>query len=90
MQTAALVERPLAKLSPKIPGNGARRFPLMYFCPSFNCSEKIGEVLLILLSRFIQRDLPNLTRNRLQLTGVAAMLVASKYEEIYAPEVRCT
>ncbi len=38
--------------------------------------------------RFMQRDLASLTRNRLQLTGVAAMLVASKYEEIYAPEVR--
>jgi hypothetical protein len=36
----------------------------------------------------MQRDLASLTRNRLQLTGVAAMLVASKYEEIYAPEVR--
>ena len=39
------------------------------------------------LRRFMQRDLPNLTRNRLQLAGVAAMLIASKYEEIYAPEV---
>jgi cyclin B len=36
----------------------------------------------------MQRNLASLTRNRLQLTGVAAMLVASKYEEIYAPEVR--
>ncbi|XP_065836913.1 G2/mitotic-specific cyclin-B-like [Oscarella lobularis] len=27
-------------------------------------------------------------RNRLQLVGVTAMLVASKYEEIYAPELR--
>ena len=28
------------------------------------------------------------TRNKLQLVGVTAMLIASKYEEIYAPEVR--
>ena len=27
------------------------------------------------------------TRNKLQLVGCAAMLLASKYEEIYAPEV---
>ena len=29
-----------------------------------------------------------MTRNKLQLVGVAAMLVAAKYEEIYAPEVK--
>ena len=28
------------------------------------------------------------TREKLQLVGVAAMLIASKYEEIYAPEVK--
>ena len=27
-------------------------------------------------------------RNNLQLVGVTAMLIASKYEEIYAPEIR--
>ena len=27
------------------------------------------------------------SRNRLQLVGVTAMLVASKYEEMYAPEI---
>lgn len=41
-----------------------------------------------ILDRYMQKDLPSLARNRLQLTGVAAMLVASKYEEIYAPEVK--
>jgi hypothetical protein len=30
----------------------------------------------------------NVTRKRLQLVGVTAMLIASKYEEIWAPEVR--
>ena len=29
-----------------------------------------------------------MTREKLQLVGVAAMLIASKYEEIYAPECR--
>ena len=29
-----------------------------------------------------------MTRKHLQLVGVTAMLVASKYEEIWAPEVR--
>ena len=29
-----------------------------------------------------------MTRSKLQLVGVAAMLVAAKYEEIYAPEVK--
>ena len=46
--------------------------------------------LINVVCRFMQRDLSGLTRNRLQLTGVAAMLVASKYEEIYAPEVRAS
>ncbi|CAG4951803.1 unnamed protein product [Parnassius apollo] len=30
---------------------------------------------------------PNVQRNRLQLIGVTAMFIASKYEEIYAPDV---
>ena len=39
------------------------------------------------LIRYLAQDLEGLTRSRLQLVGVAAMLVASKYEEIFAPEV---
>jgi len=40
-----------------------------------------------LIDRFlsIQEDIP---RNQLQLVGCTSMLIASKYEEIYAPEVR--
>lgn len=41
-----------------------------------------------ILDRYLARDLEGLTRSRLQLVGVAAMLVASKYEEIFAPEVK--
>lgn len=38
------------------------------------------------IDRFLERKL--VIRQKLQLVGVAAMLIASKYEEIYAPEVR--
>merc|ERR1712025_1445013 len=41
-----------------------------------------------ILDRFLQVEVGSITRNKLQLVGVAAMLVASKYEEIYAPEVK--
>ena len=30
----------------------------------------------------------SISKNKLQLVGVTAMLIASKYEEMYAPEVR--
>ena len=33
-------------------------------------------------------EVTSISRNTLQLVGVTAMLIASKYEEIYAPEVR--
>jgi G2/mitotic-specific cyclin-B, other len=39
-----------------------------------------------LIDRYLARE--PVTRKRLQLVGVTAMLVASKYEEIWAPEVR--
>lgn len=39
-----------------------------------------------LIDRFLERKL--VARQKLQLVGVTAMLLASKYEEIYAPEVR--
>lgn len=39
-----------------------------------------------LIDRFLVRKL--VVRQKLQLVGVTAMLLASKYEEIYAPEVR--
>ncbi len=35
-------------------------------------------------------EVTSISRNTLQLVGVTAMLIASKYEEIYAPEVRST
>lgn len=39
-----------------------------------------------LIDRYLQKEV--VKRNKLQLIGVTAMLIASKYEEIYAPEVR--
>eukprot|EP00954_Amorphochlora_amoebiformis_P029387 1393095-Amorphochlora_amoeboformis.AAC.1 len=39
-----------------------------------------------LIDRFL--SLRSVTRTRLQLVGCTAMLIASKYEEIFAPEVR--
>ncbi len=39
-----------------------------------------------LIDRVLERE--HISRQRLQLVGVTCMLIASKYEEIYAPEVR--
>jgi cyclin B len=39
-----------------------------------------------LIDRFLEKSV--IMRTKLQLVGVTAMLIASKYEEIYAPEVR--
>lgn len=39
-----------------------------------------------LIDRFLERKV--ISRKRLQLIGVTGMLIAAKYEEIYAPEVR--
>lgn len=39
-----------------------------------------------LIDRYLQKE--EVMRQHLQLVGVTAMLIASKYEEIYAPEVR--
>ena len=41
----------------------------------------------MLIDRYLSIQ-PNVSRKQLQLVGVSCMLVASKYEEIYAPEVR--
>lgn len=41
---------------------------------------------LNLLDRYLERSV--IDRNQLQLVGVTSMLIASKYEDIYAPEVK--
>ena len=48
---------------------------------------------LFLAVSFVDRFLSTrqVQRNHLQLVGVSCMLIAAKYEEIYAPQVaRCT
>lgn len=49
------------------------------------CSETLF-VTVNLIDRFL--SLMHVARSRLQLVGVAAMLIASKFEEIHAPYVR--
>ena len=39
-----------------------------------------------LIDRFLEKEV--IMRNKLQLVGITAMLIACKYEEIYAPEVK--
>jgi hypothetical protein len=39
-----------------------------------------------IIDRYLAKE--QTTRNKLQLVGCTAMLIAAKYEEIYAPEVR--
>lgn len=41
-----------------------------------------------IMDRYMQSYTGSVNRSSLQLVGVAAMLIASKYEEIYAPEVK--
>ena len=41
-----------------------------------------------ILDRFLQNHLASINRATLQLVGVGAMLIASKYEEIFAPEIK--
>eukprot|EP00088_Acartia_fossae_P043357 TRINITY_DN456_c0_g1_i1.p1 TRINITY_DN456_c0_g1~~TRINITY_DN456_c0_g1_i1.p1 ORF type:complete len:397 (-),score=154.99 TRINITY_DN456_c0_g1_i1:632-1822(-) len=41
-----------------------------------------------ILDRYLMNHVGDVSRNTLQLVGVTAMLIASKYEEIYAPEVK--
>jgi cyclin B len=40
-----------------------------------------------ILDRFLQRSAKDIPRKSLQLVGVTAMFIASKYEEMYAPEI---
>ena len=52
------------------------------FCNSIICTKKQFPSL------FYYYQVKNTPRAQLQLVGVTAMLIASKYEEMYAPEVR--
>ena len=54
--------------------------PVFLFCPSYFLASQV---------QYVDRYLTHvpISRARLQLLGCAAMLLASKYEEIYAPSV---
>merc|ERR1712126_324580 len=54
----------------------------------FHLLQETLYTTVAILDRFLQVEVGSITRSKLQLVGVAAMLVASKYEEIYAPEVK--
>merc|ERR1740129_558368 len=54
----------------------------------FHLLQETLYTTVAILDRFLQVEVGAITRNKLQLVGAAAMLVAAKYEEIYAPEVK--
>merc|ERR1712096_18656 len=54
----------------------------------FHLLQETLYTTVAILDRFLQVEVGAISRNKLQLVGVAAMLVAAKYEEIYAPEVK--
>merc|ERR1711955_140221 len=47
----------------------------------FHLLQETLYTTIAILDRFLQVEVGSITRNKLQLVGVAAMLVASKYEE---------
>jgi len=54
----------------------------------FHLLQETLYTTVAILDRYLQSELPTITRKKLQLVGVASMLIAAKYEEIYAPEVK--
>jgi len=54
----------------------------------FHLLQETLYTTVAILDRYLQADLAIVTRKKLQLVGVASMLIAAKYEEIYAPEVK--
>lgn len=51
----------------------------------FHLLQETLYLTVAIIDRFLQ--IKTVTRNKLQLVGVTSMLIASKYEEMYAPEV---
>lgn len=54
----------------------------------FHLLQETLYITIAILDRYLQTDIGTVTRKKLQLVGVSAMLIAAKYEEIYAPEVK--
>jgi len=53
----------------------------------FNLLQETLYLTVAILDRFLQEMSCKVERKQLQLVGVAAMFIASKYEEMYAPEI---
>jgi len=53
----------------------------------FNLLQETLYLTKDVLDRFLQVSAHKIERKQLQLVGVAAMFIASKYEEMYAPEI---
>merc|ERR1712029_870494 len=56
----------------------------------FHLLQETLYTTIAIIDRYLQVEIPRsvVSRSKLQLVGVAAMLIAAKYEEIYAPEVK--
>merc|ERR1711915_940733 len=56
----------------------------------FHLLQETLYTTIAIIDRYLQIEIPRsgVARSKLQLVGVAAMLIAAKYEEIYAPEVK--
>ena len=52
----------------------------------FNLEANTLFITVNVIDRFLSKE--KIQRKQLQLVGIAAMLIACKFEEIYAPEVR--
>ena len=53
----------------------------------FSLLQETLFLAVAILDRFLQVKAKNLSTKQLQLVGVTAMFVASKYEEMYPPEL---
>jgi hypothetical protein len=53
----------------------------------FSMLQETLYLTVAILDRFLQRSAKDIPRKSLQLVGVTAMFIASKYEEMYAPEI---
>merc|ERR1712029_379270 len=53
----------------------------------FNLLQETLYLTIAVLDRFLQDNAHKIERKQLQLVGVAAMFIAAKYEEMYAPEI---
>lgn len=59
---------------------------LMTVCMKFKCLPETLFITINLIDRFL--SLNSIRKDDMQLVGVAALLIATKYEEIYPPTVK--